>query len=119
MIRLTKPEPDGTPSDWDRDSFAVVACDDAGNGCVLWTIGPHVEHEIREGGLRQLCDLGLDNAPHGVSIWVGKYIARVVDTGDYGKDYEFDPVGSFREPTEVEWVAIREGRCPWTENDRR
>jgi hypothetical protein len=96
---------------WDKDSLAVIACDGKGNGAVLWTVGPHVRLEMDEGGLRDLGDLGLDDAPAGVSIWVGRY---VTDGGGYcNEEADTYPKGGFRAPTDEEWTAIREGRCPW------
>ena len=104
---------EGEPGEWDHDSMAVVACDGSGHGCVLWTTGPHVQHEMTEGGLKELCDLGLDDAPLGISIWIGKYLTIQVSDGDYGREYDVEPKGSFRAPTEEEWSAIRQGRSPW------
>lgn len=100
--------------DWDLPSRAVVACDGTGNGVVLWTVGPHVAFEIKEAGLYSLGDLGLDDAPHGISVWEGVYVAPPApalqeSAGDEGTQ----PVGKFRAPTAGEWVAIKYGRCPW------
>jgi hypothetical protein len=72
---------------------------------------------MQEGGLRQLDDLGLDDAPLGISVWVGKYLMRTVSYYD-GPEYESDAVGHFRPPTAAEWEAIREGQSPWTEEAR-
>jgi hypothetical protein len=68
---------------------------------------------MTEGGLKELCDLGLDDAPLGISIWIGKYLTIQVSDGDYGREYDVEPKGSFRAPTEEEWSAIRQGRSPW------
>lgn len=97
--------------DWKRKSLAVCASD-GDDGCVLWTVGPHVQFDITEGGLgNKLSDLGLDDAPIGISVWEGKTAggARTWE-GDYDDTYL---VGTFRAPTDEEWAAIREGRCPW------
>ncbi len=111
---------DGYPaSAWDKDSLAVVASDGK-EGCVLWTAGPHVRMEIEEFNMCSLSDLGLDDAPQGISIWVGRYVwfndSHPLDP-DEGSSSE--PRGAFRAPTEDDWTAIREGRCPWNDDDWR
>jgi hypothetical protein len=103
-----------TAAAWEQDSRAVIACNGKGNGAVLWTVGPHIRFEMDEGGLTGLDDLGLDDAPAGVSVWVGRYVA----TGGYPDDGSSDPEGAFRPPTDDEWIAIREGRCPWAEENQ-
>ncbi|KKN31774.1 hypothetical protein LCGC14_0820580 [marine sediment metagenome] len=100
--------------EWDLPSRAVVACDGNGHGAVLWTVGPHVAHEMNEAGMVELSDLGLDDAPLGVSIWEGVYVtppapALQESAGDEGTQ----PAGKFRPPTDHEWDAIKAGRCPW------
>lgn len=112
---------DGYPaSAWDKDSLAVVACDGDGQGCVLCAVGPHVRMEIEEAGLTTLSDLGLDDAPKGIAIWVGKYV-WFNNSNPFGPDEgsSSEPRGAFRPPTEDEWTAIREGRCPWNDDDWR
>jgi hypothetical protein len=104
--------------DWNRDSFAVVVCDGNGNGAVLWTVGPHVKFEIQECGLKQLSDLGLDDAPLGISVWVGKYIWQP-GPWEWPEDGSMEAVGKFRAPTDEEWMAIRDRRCPWDEEEWR
>jgi hypothetical protein len=99
---------------WELDSLAVVANDGGGNGCVLWTVGAHVAFEQQEGGLCQLGDLGLDDAPLGISIWTGKFIWSP-GSWEHPQDGSVEPVGRFRPPTDDEWTAIHEGRCPWDE----
>jgi len=91
--------------DWDEDSLAVIACDTKGHGVVLWTAGPHVAYAI-EGESLYLDELGLDNAPMGISIWEGKYLWR---QGDTEQQEIIEPSGKFRQPTDEEWKAIREG----------
>lgn len=98
---------------WEWSSKAVIACD-GHDGCVLWCIGAHIRFEIEECGLRALGDLGLDDAPHGISIWEGKYLWSP-GGWENPQDGEMNPSGSFRAPTAEEWIAIREGRCPWDE----
>lgn len=104
--------------DWERDSLAVIACDGNGNGAVLWTVGTHVKFEMEECGLVQLDDLGLDNAPVGISIWTGKYLWSP-GPWECPNDGSTDAVGTFRPPTDEEWRAIHEARCPWDEEEWR
>lgn len=106
---------DGYPElAWERDSLAVVACDGHGNGAVLWTVGPHIRFEIHEAGFRCLGDLGLDDAPRGVSVWTG----RVRYVGGDG-DVEAVTEGAFRAPTDVEWLAILTNENPWNDQEWR
>lgn len=111
---------DGYPkSAWDCDSLAVIASDGK-DGCVLWTASPHVRLEIEECNMYSLADLGLDDAPWGISVWVGKYVYHN-NSNPLGPDEggDSEPKGVFRSPTDDEWIAIREGRCPWDDNDWR
>ena len=98
---------DGYPkSAWDRDSLAVIASDGKGNGAVLFAAGPYVRMEVEETGLSTLEDLGLGDAPLGVSVWVGRYHYNGLD-GD-----SLEVRGRFREPSYLEWGAIKRGKCP-------
>jgi len=109
-----------TSAAWLRTSLAVVACDGHGTGCVIWTAGPHVRMEIEEYSSVTLAALGLDDAPHGISVWEGRYDYH--DTSHpLGPDEgcEATPKGSFRSPTADEWKAICEDRCPWNDADWR
>lgn len=94
-------------------SRAVIANGSKGCiGCVLWFVGEDLEYEISDVSSR-LDDLGLDDAPHGISIWEGRYVTRQVGNPYDGIEWESDAKGSFRAPTDDEWQAIREGRSPW------
>jgi hypothetical protein len=106
-------QPGKRPEPWmglrgDIPSLAVVASNGE-HGCVLWTVGAHVRFEQQECGW-ELIDLGLHNAPQGISIWEGVYI-YIPEPWECS-----EPKGQFRKPTDAEWVAIREGRCPWDEH---
>lgn len=104
---------DGYPrSAWVKPSLAVVACDGGGNGCVLWTAGPAMRFEIIESGLRDLSDLGLDDAPEGISVWAGRIYSDP-------RDDDSELRGEFRSPTIDEWAAIMRGECPWNDADWR
>lgn len=98
-------------------SKAVIASYSDG-GLVLWFTGDSLYGEIDGAGSRDLDDLGLSGAPDGISIWEGHY-AWSQGSWEYPQDGETYPVGKFRDPTEEEWQAIKEGRNPWeTEDDR-
>lgn len=93
-------------------SRAVVANGtSSGAGTVLWCAGPDIENEVRQISSR-LDDLGLDDAPHGISVWEGRYV-WFPGSWEYPQDGESMPEGAFRAPTDDEWQAIREGRSPW------
>lgn len=87
-------------------------------GCVLAYVGRDLDWDIREGGVSDLANLGLDDAPDEISIWEGHYV-YFRDTGYEGVDegWSFRPVGAFRPPTDEEWTAIREGRSPFEEEE--
>jgi hypothetical protein len=104
------------PGEWDKEkeSLVVIANDDQGNGCMLWWAGWHITNELEQVGISQLCDFGLDDAPHGISVWQGKYVYF----GD-GDDVEAKPRGIFRSPTFEEWAAIIAGVNPWRSEEWR
>jgi hypothetical protein len=102
--------------DWSKPSLAVVACDGNGHGCVLWTAGPHVESLVHEAGVTNLSDLGLDDAPEGISIWEGTIKTVHHNTPD-ANEYDSWLEGSFREPTSKEWESIRKNECPWNDDE--
>lgn len=100
---------------FEKPSKGVIACTDSGRGVVLWAVGAHLRYEIEELGFYHLGDLGLDDAPVGISVWEGKYIWQP-GSGEHPQDGEVYPGGTFRAPTDAEWEAIRAGRCPWAED---
>jgi hypothetical protein len=93
--------------DFSKTSLAVVASDGHGNGCVLHHVGGHIAFDLCEVG-RGLGDIGLDNAPEGISIWEGKHEGS-------GEDITLE--GDFRDPTDAEAAAIAAGECPWDESE--
>jgi hypothetical protein len=97
-------------------SRAVIAMSEGEEGCVLWWVGAALSYE-HEAGMKSPSDLGLQEAPTGISIWEGQY--RTVQCGNPldGYEYETEPVGTFRAPTDEEWAAIRAGKAPWNEAD--
>lgn len=103
---------------WNRNpSRAVIASDGKGHGAVVWWVGIALWSEIAEAGLTDLGDLGLDDAPAGISIWEGKL--RAYQTGNPLDGYDQDTCldGRFRDLTDEEWEAIQDARPPWDERD--
>lgn len=98
--------------DWKKPSLAIVVSD-GHKTAVPWYVGPHVAFDLREHGL-DFDDLGLD-APPGIHVWEGvtKGGQRTYE-GDYEDTY-LD--GEFRDLTDDEWQAVREGRCPWNDDE--
>jgi len=84
--------------DWSKPSKAVIAMSgDGGFGCVLWTVGAHVNSMIREAGVNDLDLLGLDDAPEGISIWEGDTKTVHTHTPDCN-EWDSWLEGSFRAP---------------------
>jgi hypothetical protein len=108
--------PDPPVPDFDRINRAVVLCDGEGNGVVTWYVGGNLEVEI-EGVGRQIADLGLDDAPEGVSIWEGRWCYQRTPESYVGaEEWDAWPEGSFRDPTDEEWESIRAKECPWDDS---
>ena len=99
--------------DWDptKTSRAIIASHH-GHGVVLWHVGAHLDAEIEGVGLLYLGDLGLDDAPDGLSVWEGFYVAKPGMSGEPW-DETMQPEGAFREPNALEWRAIQRKECPW------
>lgn len=108
--------------DFSKPSQAVVAADAKGKGAVLWSVGGHIRMELEEAGLSDLDDLGLeppDELGAGVWIWVGTYswVPGYVEGYEAPGEGYMDCKGEFRRPTDDEWAAIKDGRCPWDNED--
>jgi hypothetical protein len=112
-----KDHPGPDDYDWTKPSKAVVV-QGTGGGCVLFTAGPHVASMINEAGVSDLDNLGLDDAPDGVSIWEGGIKSVHHNTPD-ANEHEWWLEGAFREPTDEEWESIRKNDCPWDDNEWR
>lgn len=97
------------PEEW-RPSRAVVAQGED-KGVMLWWDGSGVEQLASDVSPRTE-DVGLDDAPVGISIWEGEMETQRVTIID-SEEYESELRGKFRSPTDEEWTAIREGRSPW------
>jgi hypothetical protein len=99
--------------DFEKKSRAVIAMGERA-GAVLWTVGAHVRMEMEEAGLTALEDLGLEPEAEGIWVWEGRW---VYTRDSYSLEYDSYPEGTFRAPTDEEWAAIREARCPWDDAD--
>ena len=109
LVNLGPSEPQPEPP----VSRAVIA-NGRSNGCVVWWTGAHLHNEIHEAGLSDLGDLGLDDAPHGISVWEGYYhYTNSLGPEGVNEGGEAIPQGVFRAPTAEEWAAIHENRTPW------
>jgi len=110
-------DPSGPWGNYDFDKLSLVAVAYNGNvGSVLWGVGGHIRSEMEEAGLSHLDDLGLHPPAPGVWIWEGRYVWY---PGSYEnpQDGSSETEGNWRAPTEVEWAAIKEGRCPWDDEE--
>lgn len=102
----------GREPDWGKASLAVIASDGKGNGCALHWVGIHFEQWRSDVG-SSLKDLGLDDAPCGISVWEGK----IESERDYYGETDAWLEGEFREPTLEEWDCINHDDCPWDDNE--
>jgi hypothetical protein len=103
---------------WNKElsSRAVVCMSKDGHGCVLHWVGADLHNEISDAGFTDLGDLGLDDAPVGISIWEGRYRYWQSGAPFDPPEYNGEAKGTFRAPTDEEWTLLRSG-APWNEND--
>lgn len=99
------------PAETHTTSKAVVV-NGKSKGIVLWWSGTRIEMEVDEGGLEELGDLGLDDAPFGVSIWEGDFYWERGGF-EHPEDGDMHPKGKFRQPTADEWSAIQKQESPF------
>lgn len=99
---------------WNGKPSRAVVVSDGERGWVMYWVGCDLDFEIREGGTRDLEDLGLmghwgrgEKAPKGISIWEGRYVHRSTD------DDVSEADGKFRELTDDEWAFVKIGEAPW------
>ena len=96
---------------------AVIAMGVCGRGCVLFFRGPDLKYEIRDNGVTDLGDLGLDDAPSGLLVWEGHYYYEPEYAEGMIEGYTSHPVGTFRSLTEAELDDVNHGIDPWDELD--
>jgi len=77
-------------------------------GCVLAFDGAGIEYFIECAGF-ELVDLGLDDAPDGLSIWEG----RAEGHWTFERDYDSSLEGTFRSLTPEEWHLYETTGEPW------
>lgn len=99
-------------------SYALIA-QGARSGTVLQYRGPDISNEIEEVGLSELDDLGLDDAPEGMSVWTGRYayIPGYVDGVEAPGEGQTEPRGTYRRLTRDEWFMLMEGMPLWPSDD--
>lgn len=107
--RAGKAKPAPGAWDFDKPSRAVIASDGT-DGVVLWWVGGDL-WAVFESGVRSLEELGLDDAPHGLSVWEGHYVNTV--GGDPESSPDVEPKGTFRDLDDDEAAAVLERRNPW------
>lgn len=93
VVEAEEPE----PYDFKQPSKALIAADGFGEGCVLEYTGGAIDFALCEWSHR-LSDIGLDDAPGGLSVWEGKMTGSVSYEGEHDAWLE----GEFRELTESE-----------------
>lgn len=84
---------------------AFIVSDGNGDGCVLWHQGSYLNTMTEDYG-RHIGDLGLDDAPLGVSVFEGNVVLE-------NEDWTY--VGDFRDPTSEEWECLKTRKSPWPE----
>lgn len=91
-----------------KQGIGLVVCDGQGVGAVVFSAGV-LKLECKQVG-SALDDLGLDDAPLGVSVWEGTY--HVINCGDGEFDAKAD--GTFRPATDEEWrTSAGFSKHPW------
>jgi hypothetical protein len=105
--------------DFSKQSRAVVAARSKDEGIVLWGVGGHINaamHPAASSLGPTLDALDLTAPGCGIWIWEGKYVWAPENLEHPDSDDSM-PQGEWREPTEEEWQSIRNGVCPWDDED--
>ncbi len=90
----------------------AVCVNNGDDGIVLHYIGTNISEEIANAGSARLDELGLDNAPAGITVWEGK-AHWTPGPWEHPQDGDVELRGTFRDPTDEEWLSIRNGDSPW------
>jgi len=98
----------------EKTALAVVACSEE-NSIILWASGDHFNSYLCEHNMISKKDLNLLPPGDGIWIWVGKTIKMPSPWDCCKGKVIFD--GIFREPTLEEWEEIKEGHCPWPDEN--
>jgi hypothetical protein len=107
-VEKVEPEQPWTPS------RALVA-QGPHTGAILEYEGSGITNEIHEAGLHALDELGLDDAPEGLSIWEGEYVWE--DGWFEGHrspaNGQAHPKGEFRRLKPEEWATLSANQPLW------
>lgn len=111
--RIFDRDKEGEPSDSEPvvPSKGLIACNGSGRGIVLAYVGTSITWHA-EMYSTELDELGLDDAPQGLSIWEGEMGSVQVNTAD-GIDFDFEATGNFRPLTQEEWITLSKTGEPW------
>lgn len=95
---------------WDpeKPSRALIASSGLDNGFVMEFVGQDLDTKITCVGTDTM-DLGLGDAPEGLSIWEGRYVFVPHD--------DVEPRGVFRDLTYEEWNQLRDHGELWDPQD--
>ncbi len=101
-----------------KDSHALIGAM-CGIGAVLQHVGYDITMEIEESFAGySIQDLGLEDAPDGLSVWVGHFdYSEVISPTAGDVDCDVEPVGTFRPLTADEWSKLAAGEPLWDVRD--
>ena len=116
MAEFKKLFEDKKPKEPYVPSKALIA-NMGGIGCVLDYTGDAITWHIREFS-PSLDELGLDDAPDGLSVWEGTMGSVRHYTQD-GEDWDFEANGKFRDLNPEEWAALQKDGCLWPKAEIR
>jgi hypothetical protein len=128
MVEFGKIEQfDGASYDFNEECKALVAFSDADTGVVVYFTGGGLDYEFSEAGLSKTVGVQEDMPlpfdydskdwppadDGGIWVWEG-HLEFVDNRRDmYNDDVEELLQGTWREPTEEEWDAIKKNESPW------
>lgn len=103
--------------DFSKPSLAIISFSQLKKqGLLLHGVGGHIMFEVFEMGYIFSDDLGLiPPTSSGIWVWEGKYMFQ--PEYEDPKNGFMEPVGKWRRPTEEEFLKIRDGICPWNDDD--
>ena len=95
-------------TDWINMDQAIISSDGKGNGVVLYCKGENIEKETAI--WTDLSNLGLEEAPHGLSIWMGTFEEESIE----GESNTVIKVlkGTFRKLSIKQMLMLRDGINP-------
>lgn len=87
--------------------YRILCANRGSTGVAIATDSTHLDRMFDDCSWK-LDDLGLDDAPPGISIWTG-----TVEIIRAGAEQDFTLNGKFRQPTAQEWKALQFRQDPW------